>query len=337
MKKLGVFIGRFQPLHEGHIQAIKLAAKQVDVLLVLIGSANQCRSIKNPWTYSERVQMFHSKWEQLASTLDILPLNDYQYSHTQWMADVRASVEYTQTNWGISSAPTLFGHTKDGNDYLTWFPDWIFKNIEAEYTVNATSIREKMFEDHTKIRTLYQRMPETVYQDHLFYNKEKQLFANYPFLDTLNFNCSDAVLECQGHVLLIQRKFAPGAGCWALPGGFRNNKETFLDCAIRELQEETNVRVPEKVLRGSIVKTQLFDSPTRSFGLPRNTLAVYMRINPNPDYSLPRANGADDAALCKWVPLTDALNSYELYDDHAAIISTMTGVMPMPAFTKLKK
>jgi bifunctional NMN adenylyltransferase/nudix hydrolase len=329
MKTLGVFIGRFQPLHEGHIQAIKNAANQVDLLLVLIGSANQCRSIKNPWTYSERVQMIHSKWDQINSPIEILPLNDYQYS--QWMADVRASVEYTQTKWGIESPPILFGHMKDGNDYLTWFPDWKFKNIKAKYTVNATAVRQKMFTEHDNF------MPETVYQDYLFYKKEQELFKNYPFPDTLNFNCSDAVLECQGHVLLIQRKFAPGAGCWALPGGFRNNKETFLDCAIRELQEETNVRVPEKVLRGSIVKTQLFDSPSRSFGLLRNTFAVYMRISPNPDYSLPRANGADDAATCKWVPLIDALNTYELYDDHAAIISTMTGVMPMPAFTKLNK
>jgi bifunctional NMN adenylyltransferase/nudix hydrolase len=178
-------------------------------------------------------------------------------------------------------------------------------------------------------------MPETVRGDYAFYQKEKQLFKDYPFPETLNFNCSDAILECQGHILLIQRKFSPGKGAWALPGGFRNQKETFLDCAIRELQEETNVRVPEKVLRGSIVKTQLFDDPKRSFGIPRNTMAVYMRISPNPDFSLPRANGADDAALCKWVPLTEALNSIEMYDDHKDIVSTMTGVMPMPAFMKI--
>jgi hypothetical protein len=49
---------------------------------------------------------------------------------------------------------------------------------------------------------------------------------------------------------------------------------------------------------------------------------------------MPRANGADDAAECRWVSLTDALNKYELYDDHAAIISKITGVMPLPAFVK---
>jgi bifunctional NMN adenylyltransferase/nudix hydrolase len=323
--KAGIFIGRFQPVHQGHIHALGIAASQVDKLFILVGSANQCRSIRNPWTFQERSQMLRVKLHAAGvRNYEILPLNDYRYSNTQWMSDVRATAE----SQGMGT-PTLFGHTKDGNDYLRWFPDWKFKDVEAQYNVNATTIREQMFKDNDPL------MPQTVKADYEFYQKEKRLFANYPFPETLNFNCSDAILECQGHVLLIQRKFAPGAGAWALPGGFRNQRETFLDCAIRELMEETNVRVPEKVLRGSIVKTELFDDPSRSFGIPRNTMAVYMRINPNPDFSLPRANGADDAALCKWVPLTDALNTIEMYDDHKDIIAKVTGVNPMPAFTKL--
>ena len=323
--KNGIFIGRFQPVHEGHVHALGVAASQVEKLYILVGSANQCRSIRNPWTFQERKQMLQLKLHaQRITNYEIIPLNDYRYSDTQWMSDVRASIEH----YGMGS-PVLFGHMKEGNDYLKWFPELKFKSIEAQYSINATSIRTRMFEESDPL------MPETVRGDRQFYEKEKQLFAGYPFPETLNFNCSDAILECQGHILLIQRKFSPGKGAWALPGGFRNQRETFLDCAIRELIEETNVRVPEKVLRGSIVKTELFDDPARSFGIPRNTMAVYMRISPNPDYSLPRANGADDAALCKWVPLTDALNNIEMYDDHKDIVSKVTGVMPMPAFAKI--
>ncbi len=320
--KAGIFIGRFQPVHQGHIHALGIAASQVEQLYIFVGSANQCRSIKNPWTFAERKAMLMSKLHaQRIYNYEIIPLNDYPYSNTQWMSDVRASIEhYTHAK------PVLFGHMKEGNNYLKWFPDWQFKNIEAMYNINATEIRTRMFQMNDP------EMPQTVKDDYAFYQKEKTLFANYPFPETLNFNCADAILECQGHVLVIERGFAPGKGAFALPGGFKNREESFLDCAIRELQEETNVRVPEKVLRGSIVKTELFDDPKRSFGIPRNTLAVYMRINPDPDGSLPRANGADDAASCKWVPLTDALNSLELYDDHKAIISKITGVMPMPAF-----
>lgn len=320
--KSGIFIGRFQPAHHGHIHAIGIAASQVDKLYILIGSANACRSIRNPWTYKERVDRLRAKLHtERIKNVEFVPLNDYPYNDTQWIADIRATAEHFEMD-----TPTLFGHMKEGNNYLGWFPDWKFRNIESVYNMHATGIRERMFDLKDP------DMPQTVHDDFAYYKKEKVTFGNYPFPETLNFNCADAVIECQGHVLLIKRKFAPGAGAWALPGGFKNRDETFLDCAVRELQEETNVRVPEKVLRGSIVKTQLFDSPARSFGIPRNTLAVYFRINPNPDGSLPRANGADDASECQWFPLTKVLNTLELYDDHAAIISTVTGVVPMPAF-----
>lgn len=319
--KVGIFIGRFQPIHAGHIHAIGIAATQVKELIILVGSANQCRSIKNPWSYAERNQMIAAKLRTANITnVTIVPLNDYPYSDSQWITDVRSTVEHFTTE-----QPILFGHMKEGNDYLKWFPDWKFRSIEAQTKLCATDIRNEMFETNSF------ELPKSVRDDWAFYQKERELFKNYPFPDTLNFNCADAVLECQGHVLLIKRKFAPGAGQWALPGGFRNQRETFLECAIRELKEETNVRIPEKVLRGSIVKTELFDSPNRSFGIPRNTLAVYMRVNPDPDGSLPRANGADDAVECKWFSLTSVLNGLQLYDDHLAIISKVTGVVPMPA------
>lgn len=318
---VGIFIGRFQPIHMGHVHAIGVAATQVKTLIVMVGSANQCRSIKNPWNFVERKQMIAAKLRTAnIKNVSIVPLNDYPYSDSQWITDVRSTIE-TFTN----ESPILFGHLKDGNEYLSWFPDWKFRSIESQTKICATDIRNAMFETNSL------ELPKSVRDDWAFYQKERELFKNYPFPDTLNFNCADAVLECQGHVLLIKRKFAPGADQWALPGGFRNQRETFLDCAIRELKEETNVRIPEKVLRGSIVKTELFDSPNRSFGIPRNTLAVYMRVNPNPDGSLPRANGADDAVECNWFPLTSVLNGLQLYDDHLAIISKVTGVVPMPA------
>jgi len=319
--KCGVFIGRFQPCHEGHIHAISVAASQVDTLLVLVGSANRTRSIKNPWTYQERVQMLRAKLRTARiSNVEFLPVNDYKYNDEQWISDVMFTVRER-----FIFTPILFGHEKEGNNYLKWFPEWEFRNIESTYAVNATQVRTKMF------KTLDKEMPEAAQADYNYYECESLRFATYPFPETLNFNCSDAVLVCQGKVLLIKRKFAPGLGSWALPGGFRNAKETFLDCAIRELIEETNVRVPEKVLRGSIVKTELFDDPSRSQGIPRNTLAVLIKIQPDQDGKCPRANGQDDALETEWVPIIDALNNYQLYDDHADIISKLTGTTAYPA------
>lgn len=323
MIKTGVFIGRFQPAHDGHIEALATAARQCQELIILVGSANQCRSIKNPWTFTERRAQLFDKLSKVVdvSNIKIIPLNDHPYNDAAWIAEVKllvASVSYHAAN----AQPVLFGHQKEGNDYLKWFPDWKYKEVGSLYNINATQVRMQMF------ATDDPNMPQTVKNDWNYYTREALLFANYPFPETLNFNCADALVLCLDKILLIQRARAPGRDAWALPGGFKNANETFKECAIRELMEETNIRVPEKVIRGSVVKTQLFDSPKRSFGIPRNTLAVMIRVNPDPDGKPPRANGADDAAACGWFDVDDALNKMELYDDHGAIIAEMTGIVP---------
>lgn len=323
MDKLGIFIGRFQPLHLGHKEVIKEASKQCSALLVLVGSANRVRSVRNPFTYKERLQSLTEfiEFEGLRNT-GCLPLNDYPYSDSQWLNDVNTIVAGT----GIKDV-TLFGFEKEGNNYLKWFPQYKFKNITSKYTICSTDIRKKWFES---ANTRFNLRPEVV-ADWDYFEREKEIFANYPFPATLNFNCADAILECCGHVLLIRRGAAPGKGNWALPGGFKNNNETFEDCAIRELIEETNVRVPEKVLRGSIVSSKLFDSHSRGSGIPRNTLAVHIKISANADGSLPRANGMDDAVDARWFVISEVMNSMPMHDDHADIISTMCGVLPIPA------
>jgi bifunctional NMN adenylyltransferase/nudix hydrolase len=212
----------------------------------------------------------------------------------------------------------LFGHDKPGNSYLKYFPQWKYHELTSDINVCATDIRNCM------LKNTPEKLPKSVVDDYLYFESERKLFAPYPFKATLHFNCGDAVLECAGHILLIQRKKAPGAGTWALPGGFKNADETFLDCVMRELVEETNARVPKKVLLGSIVKKELFDAPDRGCGIPRNTLAVHIRIEPDPDGSLPRISPADDAIDARWVPIADILNDYELFDDHGDIIQFMT-------------
>jgi bifunctional NMN adenylyltransferase/nudix hydrolase len=322
MTKNKVFIGRFQPVHPGHIEVIQKALEGNSRLLILVGSSNSFRSIKNPWTFKERfAKIINSLNIPNIDCLVVKPLNDYKYNDPQWITDVRTVVNKIYGTEKI----TLVGFDKPGNEYLKWFPDWEYENIPTNYHGCSTDIRHEMFLNKDPA------MPVQALDDFLYYEKEAALFKDYPFSDTLNFNCSDAVVECQGHVLVIERKFPPGKGTWALPGGFKNSNETFLDCAVRELKEETGLKVPEKVLRGSIVSQILFDAPNRSCGIPRNTLAVHFRIQPNNDDSLPKLKPQSDATKAIWVPLNDVLNRYVMYSDHRDIISKLTGVMPRPA------
>jgi nicotinamide-nucleotide adenylyltransferase len=57
MAKRGLFIGRFQPLHNGHINSIKYCLNKVDELVIVIGSSDKSFEFKNPFTAGERLEI----------------------------------------------------------------------------------------------------------------------------------------------------------------------------------------------------------------------------------------------------------------------------------------
>jgi len=50
----GIFIGRFQPFHNGHLAIIRKALREVDKLIIIIGSKQEARTGNNPLTADER-------------------------------------------------------------------------------------------------------------------------------------------------------------------------------------------------------------------------------------------------------------------------------------------
>lgn len=94
-------------------------------------------------------------------------------------------------------------------------------------------------------------------------------------------------------VLLIQRKYPPHQGSWALPGGFVDRHENALTAAKRELREETRLKGKKFVEFGT------FSDPHRD---PRGrTLSVSYYTVYTASYGTPR--GCDDASHVEWFPL----------------------------------
>ena len=50
-----------------------------------------------------------------------------------------------------------------------------------------------------------------------------------------------AVVKRGATILLVQRSKPPGIGKWGFPGGHLEMGETVLECAVRELREETGI------------------------------------------------------------------------------------------------
>eukprot|EP00201_Polytomella_parva_P017697 CAMPEP_0175054412 /NCGR_PEP_ID=MMETSP0052_2-20121109/9492_1 /TAXON_ID=51329 ORGANISM="Polytomella parva, Strain SAG 63-3" /NCGR_SAMPLE_ID=MMETSP0052_2 /ASSEMBLY_ACC=CAM_ASM_000194 /LENGTH=152 /DNA_ID=CAMNT_0016319107 /DNA_START=140 /DNA_END=595 /DNA_ORIENTATION=+ len=53
-------------------------------------------------------------------------------------------------------------------------------------------------------------------------------------------------LKINSEVLVIRRSKSPSRGCWSFPGGSLELGETIAECAIREVEEETGVRLVSK-------------------------------------------------------------------------------------------
>jgi len=120
-------------------------------------------------------------------------------------------------------------------------------------------------------------------------------------------DCVVITKEAEPKVLLIQRGADPYKGCWAFPGGFMNMDETTEQCAIRELEEETGLKVTTIQQIGAYSKV---DRDPRG----RTITVAYLAIIDKPA----QVTGQDDAAKAEWFPLS-ALP--ELAFDHADIMA----------------
>jgi nicotinamide-nucleotide adenylyltransferase len=56
----GIFIGRFQPFHLGHLSTVKFALEQVRHLYIVVGSSQKSHELKNPFTAGERILMIRN-------------------------------------------------------------------------------------------------------------------------------------------------------------------------------------------------------------------------------------------------------------------------------------
>ena len=86
----GVYVGRFQPFHLGHLGAIKAVLKDVDELVVVIGSAQYSHNINNPFTAGERLVMIRCALQEAKlspSKLWIVPVPDV-HLHMLWVSAV---------------------------------------------------------------------------------------------------------------------------------------------------------------------------------------------------------------------------------------------------------
>lgn len=358
---LVVMIGRFQPFHIGHEMVLKKALDLGKDVLVLVGSPNAPATPKNPWSVGVRQEMILQTAGELEAPfatikrVHIDTANDYLYNDQQWVLDVQNKVKYYASILNIgepwSDKPRtkrigIIGHKKDDSSYyLDLFPQWELIEHDLLENISATEIRKICLERGNlkfiegvvpppvlKLLAYFTKTKEfqNVVDEYEFIKKYKRGWESSPYPPT--FVTTDAIVVQAGHILLVERGAMPGVGLLALPGGFVHQDETLEQGVIRELREETKIKVPAPVLKGNIKKTRVFDFPERSSRGRTITHGFFIELPAGPLPSvkggvtgpLPSVKGGDDARKAKWVPISD-VKEQEMFEDHYHIIRYFLG------------
>ena len=129
-------------------------------------------------------------------------------------------------------------------------------------------------------------------KDEVTNNQNMSYTYSYP-RPAVTADCVVVTREREPRVLLIQRGNEPYKGCWAFPGGFMDMDETTEQCAMRELEEETGLKMTGLRQIGASSKV---DRDPRGRTV---TVAYLVRVDE------PAAvRGMDDAAKAEWWPLS---------------------------------
>ncbi|MBW8314059.1 MAG: NUDIX domain-containing protein, partial [Hydrogenophaga sp.] len=306
-----ICIGRFQGLHFGQLAVIRRALSLAPCVVIVIGSAFQARTPKNPFTWAERVEMIRlalSKDE--VARVSFVTVRDH-FDGQRWVAAVRQGVQ-AQLGELPAGQTVLVGHRKDAtSEYLSDFPGGLLDDVGSQGDMHSSTLRDAFFGaagqplEPALAAMVSQAPPSTLgflrawaqlpcYRElaaeWASLRSEHALWATAPYPPV--FVTVDALIECAGHVLLIVRGRAPGKGLYALPGGFLEQRETVYQSALRELQEETGLHLLPGDIAHALKGVRVFDHPDRSQRGRVITHAHHFDLGAR---RLPEVSGSDDA------------------------------------------
>ena len=163
--KTALFIGRFQPFHNGHLYSFKKCFELADEVIVGIGSSQESGTESNPWDYETRKKMVESVLQGLSSQVVAIP---DVFSDKKWGELVRLVIK--EQGYEISEVVGV------GNNEWT---NRIFRQIGIEVYETGLFNRDEL--EGIKIRKMMKegdeswkfRVPESVVKYLETYEKQK--------------------------------------------------------------------------------------------------------------------------------------------------------------------
>jgi len=139
---VGLYVGRFQPFHLGHLEVVKLILRKVDELIIVVGSAQYSHTKSNPFTVGERIRMIRESLKEAKINLDrvqITPITDVNV-HGIWVHHISLYVGKIDTVFSNDPLTSqLFNEADFKVESIPFFKREIY---------SATEIRSRILTDH---------------------------------------------------------------------------------------------------------------------------------------------------------------------------------------------
>lgn len=257
-------------------------------------------------------------------------MRDHLYNENLWIFDLQNKIDELVEETPDEQIALLGFKSDNSSYYLNLFPRWNYISCPTEHDFHAKQIRELYF----TLDASYKQCVPTQVADYLEKFKAtdtfrllkdefdylvdyKEQWRGSPFVPI--FHTVDCCCIKSGHILLVRRGKSLGKGLLALPGGFLNPEEDIETGAIRELKEETGIKLSKEELKKHIVDQKMFAHPQRS---NRGRVITNCFLLDLGSGQLDKVKGMDDADKAFWLPFNDALNrENEFFEDHFHLVN----------------
>lgn len=164
--KLAVVVGRFGHLTKGHMRMINKAISESEKVLVLVGSAQESKTFRNPFSADTRKKVIRTAYGHLPNVYigDVPDLTHENDITPAWGDFLLGHIDKWRNAFGIENKMDAMYHGDD-EDRKRWFHENKVQNVRFvalprdEYKISATKVRFFMatndrsaWEEHTDPR-----------------------------------------------------------------------------------------------------------------------------------------------------------------------------------------
>lgn len=179
--KCGLYIGRFQPIHWGHYSIIESMIMECETVIVAVGSAQECGTERNPFSYGLRASMISKVFSWANQTLVVIPVVDREHPSND-------------PSWGdylLETVKTFTGLTPDviyegeETERSNWYDNYDIPVVRISRSLLKTSgseVRQLLLED--KRREFEYKVPLALRYNKMYDKLRKELLQCYNLQET---------------------------------------------------------------------------------------------------------------------------------------------------------